>query len=312
MKLSLVIPCYNEQDNVELFYNTATEVFKDKGFDYELIFVNDGSRDQTMDKLRHIYEISDENVKVVGFSRNFGKESAIYAGLKESRGEMVCLIDADMQQRPELVLDMMAVLDKDPNYDAVACYQEDRRESKILSAFKNRFYKIINKTSEIEFKSGASDFRLLRRRVVDAVLSMSEYHRFSKGIFSWVGFNTYYMPYIVEDRANGTSKWNFAKLFKYAMDGIIAFTTTPLKIATYIGLTSSAASIIYMIVVIIQKLAFGIKVPGYATTVVLILLLGGLQLFCTGMVGEYLARTYIETKHRPIYIAREVLDYEDK
>lgn len=312
MKLSLVIPCYNEQDNVELFYNTATEVFKDKGFDYELIFVNDGSRDQTMDKLRHIYEISDENVKVVGFSRNFGKESAIYAGLKESRGEMVCLIDADMQQRPELVLDMMAVLDKDPNYDAVACYQEGRRESKILSAFKNCFYKIINKTSEIEFKSGASDFRLLRRRVVDAVLSMSEYHRFSKGIFSWVGFNTYYMPYIVEDRANGTSKWNFAKLFKYAMDGIIAFTTTPLKIATYIGLTSSAASIIYMIVVIIQKLAFGIKVPGYATTVVLILLLGGLQLFCTGMVGEYLARTYIETKHRPIYIAREVLDYEDK
>ena len=312
MKLSLVIPCYNEQDNVELFYNTATEVFKDKGFDYELIFVNDGSRDQTMDKLRHIYEISDENVKVVGFSRNFGKESAIYAGLKESRGEMVCLIDADMQQRPELVLDMMAVLDKDPNYDAVACYQEDRRESKILSAFKNCFYKIINKTSEIEFKSGASDFRLLRRRVVDAVLSMSEYHRFSKGIFSWVGFNTYYMPYIVEDRANGTSKWNFAKLFKYAMDGIIAFTTTPLKIATYIGFTSSAASIIYMIVVIIQKLAFGIKVPGYATTVVLILLLGGLQLFCTGMVGEYLARTYIETKHRPIYIAREVLDYEDK
>ena len=312
MKLSLVIPCYNEQDNVELFYNTATEVFKDKGFDYELIFVNDGSRDQTMDKLRHIYEIADENVKVVGFSRNLGKESAIYAGLKESRGEMVCLIDADMQQRPELVLDMMAILDKDPNYDAVACYQEDRRESKVLSAFKDRFYKIINKTSEIEFKSGASDFRLLRRRVVDAVLSMSEYHRFSKGIFSWVGFNTYYMPYIVEDRANGTSKWNFAKLFKYAMDGIIAFTTTPLKIATYIGLTSSAASIIYMIVVIIQKLAFDIKVPGYATTVVLILLLGGLQLFCTGMVGEYLARTYIETKHRPIYIAREVLDYEDK
>ena len=199
MKLSLVIPCYNEQDNVELFYNTATEVFKDKGFDYELIFVNDGSRDQTMDKLRHIYEIADENVKVVGFSRNFGKESAIYAGLKESRGEMVCLIDADMQQRPELVLDMMAILDKDPNYDAVACYQEDRRESKVLSAFKDCFYKIINKTSEIEFKSGASDFRLLRRCVVDAVLSMSEYHRFSKGIFSWVGFNTYYMPYIVED-----------------------------------------------------------------------------------------------------------------
>lgn len=171
---------------------------------------------------------------------------------------------------------------------------------------------MINKTSEIEFKSGASDFRLLRRVVVDAVLSMSEYHRFSKGIFSWVGFNTFYMPYVVEERASGTSKWSFAKLFKYAIDGIIAFTTTPLKMATYIGLISSAASIIYMIVVIIQKLAFDINVPGYATIVVLILLLGGLQLFCIGMVGEYLARTYIESKHRPIYIAREVLDYEDK
>lgn len=312
MKLSLVIPCYNEQDNVELFYNTATEAFKDKGFEYELIFVNDGSRDQTMDKLRHIYNIADENVKVVGFSRNFGKESAIYAGLKESRGEMVCLIDADMQQRPELVLDMIEILDNDPSYDAVACYQKNRKESKVLSAFKNAFYKTINKVSEIEFKSGASDFRLLRRCVVDAVLSMSEYHRFSKGIFSWVGFNTFYMPYVVEDRASGTSKWSFGKLFKYAMDGIIAFTTMPLKIATYIGLISSAASIIYMIVVIIQKLAFDINIPGYATIVVLILLLGGLQLFCIGMVGEYLARTYIESKHRPIYIAREVLDYEDK
>lgn len=312
MKLSLVIPCYNEQENVEIFYNTAVNAYKDKGFDYELIFVNDGSKDATMKKLRRIYSESRENVKIVSFSRNFGKESAIYAGLKESRGDMVCLIDADMQQRPELVLDMMQVLDENADYDAVACYQEDRRESKILALFKNCFYKLINKASEIEFKSGASDFRLLRRCVVDAILEMSEYHRFSKGIFSWVGFNTFYMPYTVEDRANGTSKWSFAKLFKYALDGIIAFTTTPLKIATYIGLVSSVASIIYMIVVVIQKLAFGIQVPGYATIVVLILLLGGLQLFCTGMVGEYLAKTYIETKHRPIYIAREVLDYEDK
>lgn len=312
MKLSLVIPCYNEQDNVEIFYNTAVSAYKDKGFDYELIFVNDGSRDDTMAKLRQIYALSNENVKVVGFSRNFGKESAIYAGLKESRGDMVCLIDADMQQRPELVLDMMKVLDEKPDYDAVACYQEDRRESKVLAAFKNCFYKIINKVSEIEFKSGASDFRLLRRCVVDAILEMSEYNRFSKGIFSWVGFNTFYMPYTVENRANGTSKWSFTKLFKYALDGIIAFTTTPLKIATYIGLVSSIASIIYMLVVIVQKLAFGIEVPGYATIVVLILLLGGLQLFCIGMVGEYLAKTYIEAKHRPIYIAREVLDYKNK
>ena len=310
MKLSLVIPCYNEQDNVELFYNTATEVFKDKGFDYELIFVNDGSRDQTMDKLRHIYEIADENVKVVGFSRNFGKESAIYAGLKESRGEMVCLIDADMQQRPELVLDMMAILDKDPNYDAVACYQEDRRESKVLSAFKDCFYKIINKTSEIEFKSGASDFRLLRRCVVDAVLSMSEYHRFSKGIFAWVGYSTKFIPYTACERATGTTKWSFWKLVNYAIEGIIGFSTAPLRLATWLGGVTGVAAAIYLIVVVLQKLIQGIDVPGYATIIVLILLLGSVQLFCIGIIGEYVGRTFEQSKDRPIYIAKEVLDYE--
>ena len=218
----------------------------------------------------------------------------------------------EMSTRPELVLDMMKVLEENSEYDSVACYQEDRRESKVLAAFKNCFYKLINKMSEIEFISGASDFRLLRRTVVDAVLSMSEYHRFSKGIFSWVGFNTYYMPYVVEDRANGTSKWSFWKLFKYALEGILAFTTLPLRLATLVGLFTSAASIIYMIVVIIQKLAFSIAVPGYATIVVLILLLGGLQLFCIGVLGEYLSKTYVETKHRPIYIAKEILDYKER
>ena len=311
MKLSLVVPCYNEQDNVELFYDAAVNAFANKGFDYEIVFVNDGSRDETMLRLREIYNKS-KNVRVVGFSRNFGKESAIYAGLKESEGDYVCIIDADLQQRPELVLDMMKVLDENEDYDSVACYQEDRHESKVLSFFKNCFYKLINRMAEIEFRSGASDFRLFRRRVVEAVLSMSEYYRFSKGIFSWVGFNTCYMPYEVEERANGHSKWSFWKLFKYAMDGIIAFTTLPLRLATFIGLFTSAASIIYMIVVIIQKLAFSIDVPGYATIVVLILLLGGLQLFCIGVLGEYLSKTYVESKHRPIYIAKEVLDYRTR
>ncbi len=310
MKLSLVVPCYNEQDNVELFYNSAVNAFDGAGFDYELIFVNDGSKDATMQRLKELYNKAESNMKVVNFSRNFGKESAMYAGLKESVGDYVCIIDADLQQRPELVLDMMKILDDNAEYDSVACYQEDRRESKVLAAFKNCFYKMINKMSEIEFISGASDFRLLKRTVVDAVLNMSEYHRFSKGIFSWVGFNTYYMPYVVENRANGTSKWSFWKLFKYAMEGILAFTTLPLRLATLIGLFTSAASIIYMIVVIIQKLAFSIAVPGYATIVVLILLLGGLQLFCIGVLGEYLSKTYVETKRRPIYIAKEVLDYK--
>lgn len=311
MKLSLVVPCYNEQDNVELFYDAVKNAFENKNFDYEIIFVNDGSQDDTMKRLKGIYERTD-NVKVIGFSRNFGKESAMYAGLKESRGDYVSIIDADLQQRPELVVEMLNILENNEEYDAVACYQEDRKESKILSAFKNCFYALINKMSEIEFRSGASDFRLLRRTVVEAVLSMGEYKRFSKGIFSWVGFNTYYMPYTVEERANGTSKWSFWKLFKYAMEGIIAFTTLPLRLATVIGLATSALSILYMIVVIIQKLCFSIAVPGYATIVVLILLLGGLQLFCIGVLGEYLSKTYVESKHRPIYIARQILDYKDK
>lgn len=311
MKLSLVVPCYNEQDNVELFYEATKNAFADKISDYEIIFVNDGSQDETMKCLKKVYNRAN-NVKIVGFSRNFGKESAMYAGLKESRGDYVAIIDADLQQRPELIIDMLDILENDEEYDTVACYQEERKESKVLAAFKKCFYALINKMSEIEFKSGASDFRLLRRTVVNAVLSMGEYKRFSKGIFSWVGFNTYYMPYTVEERANGTSKWSFWKLFKYAMDGIIAFTTLPLRIATVIGITTSVLSIVYMIVVIIQKLCFSIAIPGYATIVVLILLLGGLQLFCIGILGEYLSKTYVESKHRPIYIARQVLDYKDK
>ena len=309
--LSIIIPSYNEEENIPRTAETLSAILEEEGIPYELVFVDDGSRDGTYARIRQAAE-ANPRVQGLRFSRNFGKEAGIYAGLQHAAGEYICLIDADLQQRPEIVRDMVKILDEEPEFDVVAAFQDRRGEGKVLSFFKKCFYSIINKLSKVTLQPDASDFRTFRRSVRDSILELAEYHRFSKGIFSWVGFNTYYMPYIVEDRANGTSKWNFAKLFKYAMDGIIAFTTTPLKIATYIGLTSSAASIIYMIVVIIQKLAFDIKVPGYATTVVLILLLGGLQLFCTGMVGEYLARTYIETKHRPIYIAREVLDYEDK
>ena len=305
MKLSLVIPCYNEQDNVELFYNTATEVFKDKGFDYELIFVNDGSRDQTMDKLRHIYEIADENVKVVGFSRNFGKESAIYAGLKESRGEMVCLIDADMQQRPELVLDMMAILDKDPNYDAVACYQEDRRESKVLSAFKDCFYKIINKMSSTEIVDGARDFRLMKRKMVDAILKDAEYNRFTKGIYSWVGFHTKWIAFENVERSAGETKWSFWKLFLYSIEGILAYSTAPLAVASVFGIVFCGVSFISMLVIIIRALAFGDPVAGWPSLVTIIFFLGGIQLLCLGIMGLYLSKTYLETKKRPIYIVRE-------
>ena len=306
MKLSLVVPCYNEEKNVSLFYEAVKNDFSGVDFDYELVFVNDGSKDGTFKELQKLCE-GDLPVKIVNFSRNFGKESAMYAGLRESEGDYVTIIDADLQQRPSIALDMVRMLDGEPDYDCVAAYQESRRESKLLVFFKNSFYKLINKFSDTEFVQGASDFRTFRRSMVEAILAMDEYFRFSKGLFSWVGFNTKFIPYKVEERATGNSKWSFKKLFKYALDGIFAFTTAPLRFATIIGLLTSFLSIIYLIVVVIQKLAFGIPVAGYATIVVLILLLGGIQLCCIGIIGEYIARTYIQTKGRPIYIAKQVI-----
>ena len=303
MKLSLVVPCYNEENNVSLFYEAAKSDFSGAGFDYEIVFVNDGSHDGTFKELQKLMD-GDIPVKIVNFSRNFGKESAMYAGLRESEGDYVTIIDADLQQRPAIALDMVRMLDSEPEYDCIAAFQDKRKEGKVLSFFKNSFYKLINKFADTEFVQGASDFRTFRRPMVEAILNMDEYFRFSKGLFSWVGFNTKFIPYEVQERATGTSKWSFRKLFKYALDGIFAFTTAPLRIATILGLVTSFFSILYLIIVVIQKLAFGIAVAGYATIVVLILLLGGIQLCCIGIIGEYIARTYIQTKGRPIYIAR--------
>lgn len=306
MKLSLVIPCYNEEKNVSLFYEAVKNDFSAVNYEYELVFVNDGSRDGTFKELKKLCN-GDLPVKIVNFSRNFGKEAAMYAGLREAEGEYVTIIDADLQQRPSIALDMVNTLDNEPEYDCVAAYQDTRNESKALIFFKNCFYKIINKFSDTEFTQGASDFRTFRRPMVEAILSMDEYFRFSKGLFSWVGFKTKFIPYKADERATGESKWSFSKLFKYAMDGIFAFTTTPLRISTIIGLVTALLSIIYLFIVVIQKLAFGIDVEGYATIVVLILLLGGIQLCCIGIIGEYIARTYIQTKNRPIYIAKDVI-----
>ncbi len=306
MKLSLVIPCYNEEKNVSLFYEAVKNDFSDVDFEYELVFVNDGSRDGTFKELKKLCN-GDLPVKIVNFSRNFGKEAAMYAGLRESEGDYVTIIDADLQQKPSIALDMVNTLDNEPEYDCVAAYQDIRNESKALVFFKNCFYKLINKFSDTEFTQGASDFRTFRRHMVEAILSMDEYFRFSKGLFSWVGFKTKFIPYVADERATGESKWSFTKLFKYAMDGIFAFSTTPLRISTIIGLVTALLSIIYLFVVVIQKLAFGINVEGYATIVVLILLLGGIQLCCIGIIGEYIARTYIQTKNRPIYIAKDVI-----
>lgn len=311
MKLSLVVPCYNEAENVKLFYEKVEATFHEEAFDYEYIFVNDGSRDSTYVKLKELVkEYPNANINVVNFSRNFGKESAMYAGLQESIGDYTVIIDADLQQDPSYVLRMMQILDQDEELDSVAAFQEKRREGKVLRAFKSTFYHLINKISQVEFVDGASDFRLLRRSMVKAILELPETNRFSKGIFSWVGFHTYYMAYDVQDRMNGQSSWSFWKLFKYAIEGFVAFTTMPLRIATAFGIIFSALSFLYLIVVISQKLIFGIGIPGYATLICMILLIGGIQLFCLGIMGEYLARTYMETKRRPIYVLRNKIDYK--
>ncbi len=312
MKLSLVIPCYNEAENIQNMHDLVAETFRTCGYSYEMLFVDDGSSDETPAHLHKLFETSEENVKVISFSRNFGKEAAIFAGLEQSRGDYVALIDADLQQDPAIVRQMVEMLEQDSELDCVTAFQEEREEGKVLTFFKNTFYRLMDKLTDVEFKRGASDFRTMRRSMVEAVLKLSESNRFSKGIFSWVGFHNVYIPYVAKERQAGQTKWSFGKLFRYAIDGIVSFSTAPLRIATVVGVITSICSVLYMLVVIFQKLVFDIKVSGYATIVVLILFLGGMQLFGLGIIGEYIARTYVETKHRPIYIARKILDYRAK
>lgn len=315
MKLSLIVPCYNEQDNVIPFFEAFAESVQTMPKDIsacEVIFVNDGSTDNTASRLSELHESYSQVVTVINFSRNFGKEAAMLAGLRHADGDFACIIDADLQQRPEIVVEMLNHLLENDDCDMVAAYQEERIEGKFISFMKKCFYKCINKTSEVDFFQGASDFRCFRRKVTEAILSLPEYYRFSKGIFSWIGFNTHYIPYKAEERLSGKSKFSFFGFLKYAMEGIIAFTTLPLKIATGAGLIAFIASVLYTIVVIIEKLFFGIAVPGYATIIVLILLLGGLQLLILGIIGEYLAKAYIQGKNRPVYIEKNVLKSKKK
>ena len=312
MKLSLVVPCYNEAENVQAFQDAAIQAFTGCGYDYEIVFVDDGSKDATMLQLRKIYGEQKCPVKVVSFSRNFGKEAGIYAGLKQTCGDYVALIDADLQQRPEIVREMVKMLDKEPEYDLVAAYQDRRGEGKVLSFFKKSFYKLINFLSDVDLHPDASDFRTMRRTVADSILNLGEYHRFSKGIFAWIGFNTKYIPYTACERLAGVSKWNFRKLFNYAVEGIIGYSTKPLRIATFLGGFTAVIAFLYLIIVILEKLIAGIDIPGYATIIVLILFLGSIQLFCIGIIGEYVGRTFEQSKNRPVYVPREVLSYEDK
>ena len=304
-KISMVIPCYNEEGNVKLFYDAVKEVYKDsKKYSVELIFIDDGSKDNTLNELKELSKNKDFSIKVLSFSRNFGKESVIYAGLEKATGDYTVIIDADMQQPPKLTLPMAEVLDKE-DYDCVCYFQDKRIEGKLISFIKGVFYKTINKIADLHMKEGASDFRMFKTNVREAIVSLEEYGRFTKGIFSWVGFKTKYLPYKPEERATGESKWNPIKLFKYGMNGIISFSTAPLKISTWTGIIMSLVSIFYLLVVLIQKIFFGVNIPGYPTIVGLILLIGGIQLFCIGIIGEYLSKMYMEIKQRPIYIIKE-------
>ena len=312
MKLSMIVPCYNEAENVQAFQDAVIDAFEGCGYDYELIFVNDGSRDATLHNLKKIFAAQKCPVKVVSFSRNFGKEAGLYAGLEHTSGEYIALIDADLQQRPEIVRNMVEILDKNPDTDVVAAYQDRRGEGKVLSFFKKSFYAIINKLSKVTLQPDASDFRTFRRSVRDSILELPEYHRFSKGIFAWVGYNTEFIPYTACERHSGTTKWNFWKLLNYAVEGIIGYSTAPLRFSTFIGAGSAVVAAIYLFVVILQKLIWGIDIPGYATIIVLILFFGSMQLFGLGIIGEYVGRTFEQSKNRPVYIAKEYLTYEDE
>lgn len=308
--LTLVVPCHNEEGNVQVFFDEASSVLDAAGIAWELVFVNDGSIDATMQALRDIVDThQDKAIQVISFSRNFGKESALYAGMQAARGEFIGLIDADMQQDPALTVKMYEYLQMHSECDSVAAYQEQRREGLALRWCKRIFYLAFNATSDqVDLPANMSDFRVFRRDVRDSLLSMHEYFRFSKGLFAWIGFNTHPMPYTANERNSGSSNWSFRALFKYAMGGILAFTTWPLKVAKYIGLISSVGALVYLLyVLIVDYLIMGIGVPGYPTLVCLVLLLGGIQLLVLGIIGEYLARDYVEGKHRPIYIARERL-----
>lgn len=310
MKLvSIVVPCYNEQEVLPLFYDEITKVTdkmksENPELGFEFLFINDGSKDKTLEIFRSLAD-RDKRVRYISFSRNFGKESGMYAGLKNAKGDYVVVMDADLQHPPAFLPEMYKFV-KDGEYDCATTRRVSRKgESKIRSWFAMKFYRIMNKISQTEIVDGAQDFRFMTRQMVDAILSMSEYNRFSKGIFSWVGFNVKYIEYENVERAAGTTAWSFWGLFKYSLEGIMAFSTAPLAISSLLGVISCVIAFILIIATIIKTLAFGEDVAGYPTTLCVIFLLSGLQLFCTGILGQYLSKTYLETKNRPIYIAKE-------
>ncbi|MEA4869766.1 MAG: glycosyltransferase family 2 protein [Christensenella sp.] len=304
--VSIICPCYNEEAMLPLYYETMQRVVFSQLTDYdmELILINDGSKDKTLSILREL-ATRDERVKYLSFSRNFGKEAAMYAGLRNAKGDFVCVMDCDLQDPPEMIGQMLRRLSEE-DCDCVATRRVTRKgEPRIRSAFARAFYRIINRISDTEFVDGARDFRMMRRCVTDAVLELGEYHRFSKGIFMWVGFDTVWLEYENIERAAGETKWSFWKLMRYAVEGIVSFSTAPLQIATAVGSIISALALIYMLVRVVIAMIWGNPVAGYPSLLAIMLTLGGFILLALGIIGEYVARTYMQVKQRPIYIQKE-------
>ena len=300
--LSIVVPCFNEEESVEIFFKEIQKVLADQN--YEIIYINDGSSDNTLKEIKKLAN-ENSNIKYISFSRNFGKESAIYAGLKNASGDLVCLIDVDLQHPPSLIPEMIETVFNE-DYDVVAARRISRKgEPAIKSFFSHSFYKIFNRISEIELVEGATDYRVMTRQVVDSIMELNEYNRFSKGLFHWVGFNTKWIPYENIERVAGETTWSFWGLVQYSIEGIVAFTTIPLSISTFIGTIISIIAFIYMIFIVIRYLIYSDPVQGYPTIMCVILFLGGIQLLSIGVLGKYLEKTYVETKNRPIFIVKE-------
>ncbi len=303
-KISIIVPVYNEEEAIKIFYDKITEVSAKMEADFEYIFVNDGSKDKTLEIAKE-YAKKDSRVRFVSFSRNFGKEAAMYAGLQASTGDYVAIMDVDLQDPPDLIPEMYETL-LTTDYDCVATKRKTRKgENPIISFFSRLFYKIINKMTKTEIVDGARDFRLMSRQMVDSILQVTEYNRFSKGIFSWVGFNTKWIAYDNIERSAGKTKWNFWKLFVYALDGITAFSTAPLMIATLAGILFCFLAFIMIIAIIVKTCLYGDPVSGWPSMVCIVLLVGGVQLFCLGIMGQYMSKEYMEIKNRPIYIVKE-------
>lgn len=302
--ISLIIPCYNEQESLPVFHKEASRVLEKMDCGYELIFVNDGSKDRTLPVLKELAK-KDSHVAYLSLSRNFGKEAAMYAGFCNARGDYVAVMDADLQDPPGLLPRMLEIIQKG-EYDSVATRRVNRTgEPPVRSWFAKKFYHIINKISDTDIVDGARDFRLMKREMAEAIVSMGEYNRFSKGIFGWVGFNTCWLPYENVERVAGETKWNFWKLFRYAIDGIINFSQAPLGIASWSGILMTFCSFVFLIFITVRRALFGDAVAGWASTVCIIIFIGGIQLFCIGIMGQYIAKTYLESKHRPHFIISE-------